>query len=421
MKKITAFILCFIMIGAAAMSNEHFFAKNDGKEMLSIAFQIISGREPMAKSVVGDETIAFTARDFTLSIGASVDFVTITSLPAYSTGCLFLGDLNVSEGQRINMSSIDQLRFVANKGVKEASFCFSADDGVYEKECRLFFLDGSNYSPVSLGCDESFFSLCTYKNVTIGGRMVADDPENDEVRFEIVSYPKNGLLKVLDRYSGDYEYTPVKNFTGDDSFKYRAVDKYGNRSAVISVSIDVKRSRQGVIFKDMVYSPLHYGAILMTDKGIMTAYESADGMVFMPDIEVSKGEFITYAMKALNIEPNYSYKDVVMANIPTEYRPYINAADQKGAIYSNIEDFDHSVGISRSEACYILSALMDAGIMKTEAVFADGDKIPEYAYNSVQAMAQMNIVPVENGKAEPQKLITRAECARILSAIISRG
>jgi hypothetical protein len=110
-----------------------------------------------------------------------------------------------------------------------------------------------------------------------------------------------------------------------------------------------------------------------------------------------------------------------MVSFPSEMRPYINAANQLGAIYGDIDSFDFSSAITRSEACYILAALLDAEKMKSETVFADGDDIPEYAYDCVQTMAQMNIISVNFGNAEPDKCIDRAECARILGALISRG
>ena len=422
MKRLIAFFMCFMLISALFIPCEEYNAATSKNEPLSPALQIISNREPMAKSVVGESEIRFSERDFLLACGNSdMDYIIITELPSFSMGQLYLGELLVSFGQKIAMSSIDLLSFVPNKNVNEASFTFMAENSEYEKKCNLFFLDSANYSPVSAECDESFFSLQTYKNVKIGGRMVIDDPENDEVRFEIVSYPKNGLLTFLDRNSGDYEYTPVKNFTGDDSFKYAAIDKYGNRSAVITVDIEVKASKYGRIYTDMVNSTAHYGAIYLTDRKIMSAYEDESGSVFMPDLAVSKGEFVFYVMKALKIKPSNNYTDVVMASIPSEYRPYINAANQMGAIYEDISDFDFSASLTRSEACYIIGALLDIGKMKSETVFADGDKIPEYAYDSLQVMAQLNIISVNYGNAEPDKCLDRAECARILSALMLRN
>ncbi len=421
MKRLVALIICMVTVVGVLGSALCYGAGEKDAVPLSLAFQIVSSREPMAKNVVSEDVIKFSVRDFSVALGKDdFKYLVITELPAFSTGQLLLGELPVSCGQRITYSSIDSLTFSPNNNVKEASFSFRADDCEYDKECRLYFLDTTNYSPVSNGCNESFFTVTTFKNIKVCARMVIDDPENDDIRYEIVSYPQNGLLKFVDRTSGDYEYTPIKNFVGDDSFSYRAVDKYGNRSAVITVNIDVKRSKHGTVFTDMVNSSAHYGAILLSDKNIMSTFKTAEGVSFMPEVEVTKGEFILYAMKTLGIEPDSDYTDVVMAEIPNEYRPYVNAANKIGAIYEEIDEFDYSSCITRSEACYILNSMMNNGVMKSETVFADGEKIPEYAYDSLQAMAQMNILPVSFGKAEPDKLLDRAECARILSSLLMR-
>lgn len=421
MKRLIAVMICIITVAGMFSPALCYGAGEKDSVPLSLALQIISSKEPMVKSVVSENITKFSVKDFSVALGKDdFKYLVITELPAFSTGQLYLGELPVSIGQKITYSSLDDLTFVPNNNVKESSFSFRADDCEYNKECKLYFLDSINYSPVSNGCDESFFTVTTFKNIKVCGRMVIDDPENDDIRYEIVAYPQNGLLKLLDRTSGDYEYTPIKNYIGDDSFSYRAIDKYGNRSAVIKVNVEVKRSKYGRVFTDMVNSAEHYGAILLSDKNIMPTFKTAEGLSFMPEVEVTKGEFILYAMKALDIEPDNDYTDVIMADIPNEYRPYVNAANKIGAIYEDIDKFDYSGYITRSEACYILDSLMNIGVMKSEMVFADAEQIPEYAYDSLQTMAQMNILPVSFGKAEPDKLLDRAECARILSLLLMR-
>ena len=52
----------------------------------------------------------------------------------------------------------------------------------------------------------------------------------DEISFEVVKYPDNGMITMFDRESGEFRYTPSKDHTGKDSFEYVVRDKYGNNA-----------------------------------------------------------------------------------------------------------------------------------------------------------------------------------------------
>lgn len=105
----------------------------------------------------------------------------------------------------------------------------------------------------------------TYKNIAVFGNMIADDPEDDILKYEIVSYPKKGILSVTDKYTGEFIYTPTKNYTGKDSFTYTVTDAYGNRSDVIRMDIKISRSEHGTVFDDLIGQNCHNSAIMLSD------------------------------------------------------------------------------------------------------------------------------------------------------------
>ena len=72
-------------------------------------------------------------------------------------------------------------------------------------------------------------------NITLQG----NDPDGQIERFEIVRSPRHGRLR---RYGDQWEYTPSRDFWGDDSFDFVAVDDEGLRSRAETVTIEVVES-----------------------------------------------------------------------------------------------------------------------------------------------------------------------------------
>jgi hypothetical protein len=64
-----------------------------------------------------------------------------------------------------------------------------------------------------------------------------DDADGDRLKAKLVGGPDHGKLDLHD--GGEFDYEPVKGFSGTDVFTYRAVDG-ADQSAVIRVVIDVE-------------------------------------------------------------------------------------------------------------------------------------------------------------------------------------
>lgn len=72
-------------------------------------------------------------------------------------------------------------------------------------------------------------------NITLQG----NDPDGQIERFEIVRSPRHGRLR---RYGDQWEYIPSRDFWGDDSFDFVAIDDEGLRSRTETVTIEVVES-----------------------------------------------------------------------------------------------------------------------------------------------------------------------------------
>ena len=87
--------------------------------------------------------------------------------------------------------------------------------------------------------------LRTYRNVSVGGKLSAYDPEEDVESFVITTEPVKGSIKL--EPDGSFVYTPKENKKGKDYFGYKAFDINGNYSqeatAIITIEKNEARSK----------------------------------------------------------------------------------------------------------------------------------------------------------------------------------
>ena len=79
--------------------------------------------------------------------------------------------------------------------------------------------------------------LRTYRNVSVGGRLKAFDPDGDVVSYSITTDP----VKLEE--NGCFVYTPRENKRGRDYFGYKAVDSEGNLSQEATVIIRIEKQK----------------------------------------------------------------------------------------------------------------------------------------------------------------------------------
>ena len=83
--------------------------------------------------------------------------------------------------------------------------------------------------------------LTTYRNVSVGGRLTAVDPDGDTLTFQITTEPTKGEIELTD--DGRFVYTPETNRRGRDYFGFKAVDAEGNSSQEATVIIRIEKQK----------------------------------------------------------------------------------------------------------------------------------------------------------------------------------
>ena len=82
---------------------------------LSDGMAVIANNHQMAKSAMVNNKIVFSANDFERSMNLSnISYITVSSVPPLTDGCLCVGDVAVNAGQTISRENLDLLNFTTS-------------------------------------------------------------------------------------------------------------------------------------------------------------------------------------------------------------------------------------------------------------------------------------------------------------------
>jgi subtilase family serine protease len=87
-------------------------------------------------------------------------------------------------------------------------------------------------------------SVTTTENHSVTGTLSASDPDGDALTFSIVNQPSHGSVRITNTSTGAFTYSPGNNYSGSDSFTFRANDGQAN-SNTATESVTVKPSSSG--------------------------------------------------------------------------------------------------------------------------------------------------------------------------------
>ena len=428
MKKAFSFIFCFsFLILTVSLSSFAAEAANNEPSAISHGIEVLSERGGVAMSSVGGSEIIFEADDFKRMMNLShIESITVTEAPQVSEGELLLGSTVVTSGQTISAKNLGYLRYEHKAPVtSSASFWFSVDGAPYDVKCTMYILDKLNSAPTLSVAPESILDVSTHRNVMLYGALPCYDPDGDETRIEIVSYPKNGSLILTDRSLGEYTYLPSADYTGNDSFSYVAVDKYGNYSGAKKVTLKVNKPKTSVVFADMTNSPDYASALTVTEAGIMSGSQVGEHTYFYPSGTLTRAEFLVMAMKSVGINDVTKTSSTVFSDnsdIPEHLRSYVATAYELGYISGTYVDgalvFLPMQPITRAEAAVMICNMIDAATPTVTPVFSDSDEIPAFAASAVNSLSYMGILRADGGNISASTPITRGECAHLLAMVM---
>ena len=415
-------MLCTTLTSCSEPSDE-----SKENALLSPAMSILAEKGEMAKAALAGESIKFTAEDFARVMNIeSVSSITVTELPPITDGELRVGAAVVTGEQTLSAASVALMTFSSSNSVKTSQFKFKVNDLPYEMTCKLYSLEKENYAPTLAYAPLTAVEVSTYEDVSCFGRLPCYDPDGDETRIEVVSYPKKGVLVIEDSALGTYRYIPYENATGKDSFTCVAIDRYGNYSAAREVSLEIKRSEMSEKYVDLADSPYQSSALAMTEKGIMGGTQVGGALYFYPEREVSRAEFVVMAMNAAGITDIAKVSSTVFsddAEIPSDMKRYIATAYELGYIKGSEDEngrlcFEPSRSITRAEAAVMLGNILGAATPTMKPTLADESEIPAWAQSSVYAMVEMGVLEATETGVSPHEKLTRGSTADILARFI---
>lgn len=214
-------------------------------------------------------------------------------------------------------------------------------------------------------------ALETYKNLEITGKLKVTDPEGQPLTYTVTRQPKRGSVTVQE--DGSFTYTPKKNKVGIDSFTFTATDPAGKVSREATVTVTILKPTDATQYTDTIGKECRFAAEWMKNTGIFVGEQVSGNPCFNPDKPVTRGEFMTMLVKALEIptEEEITYTGYT-DEIPLWLQPYLTAAVRAGltAGLDNQETFGADSAITVAEASVLLRNALDS----SEEVFSGLDE-----------------------------------------------
>jgi hypothetical protein len=201
--------------------------------------------------------------------------------------------------------------------------------------------------------------------------------------------------------NGSFTYTPRKNKVGIDSFVYTATDPAGKVSREATVTINILKPTDTAQYSDTKGSSCRFTAEWMKNSGIFQGEVLDGNLCFNPDQEVTRGEFVTMLVKALELE---AQPDITLTgytdDIPDWLKPYLAAAVRSGltADLPDQQTFGANDPITGNEAAAMLCIALDLNADEAQTLVLEAQGISltaepltrESAANALYRTAQLH-------------------------------
>ncbi len=395
---------------------------------LSPALDVLATDLTLTKTGLVSKEIVFSPLDFESLLGVGrLSSITVLTLPDPAVGTLYLETMPVMKNQVISRSSLSALKFVpTTESAADCSFVFGtvSTSQPLALSCTLRLTDGLNFAPEADETKQK--QVSTLAGIPVFGKLSASDPEGDSVTYRVTAYPEKGTLRMVNRASGEFCYTPVDGYSGKDGFTYVVIDEYGNASEEVTVSLTVEKSVAAVVYCDMEGNRALLPAMRLAESGVMIGETIGASAYFHPEKVVTRAEFLAMTLCAAGVQVPDTAKATAFADdgdIPDYLRRYVCYAKEQGYISGSTADgtgnFEPNRAVTYAEAAVMLKNVLHLTADGVYSVFAEEEDLPAWAEAAVWAVAEAGLFP--EGLFAADAALCRADAAVMLAGVLERG
>ena len=370
---------------------------------LGACLALIGLAAPVSAAEVDSGSVyCFSAGDF--SGEEPIAGICLTRLPDSTLGTLLLGSRVLRAGDILTAEQTAQMTFAPldteADATAEVGYLPIFADHVDRSAAMTIAIRGRE-DKAPMAEDQA---LETYKNLPNTVKLKATDPEGEALTYTVTRQPRRGTVEITE--DGTLTYTPKKNKVGIDSFVYTATDPAGKVSREATVTITILKPTDATQYTDTVGQDCRFAAEWMKNTGIFVGETVAQQSCFSPEKTVTRAEFLTMLVKALDMAPEEElpvtgYTD----DIPIWLEPYLAAALRSGltAGLPNQETFGADMPITGAEA-----AVMLHNALELSGTGAAGEEVPAWAQTAMEALDSEGIT------LDAVSPLTRADAAQVL-------
>lgn len=335
-----------------------------------------------AAEVESGSIYCFSSQDF--SETEDLLGICITDLPEAAAGSAMLGSRVLQEGDVLTAEQVAQMTFCpvgteVDRTAQVGYLPIYKDRVEAPARMTLSIRGKEDKAPIA---EDS--ALETYKNLEIRENLKVSDPEGQKLTYTVTRLPRRGTVIVNE--DGSFTYTPKKNKVGIDSFVYTATDPAGKVSREATVTITILKPTDATQYTDTMGRDCRFAAEWMRHTGIFVGETVASNPCFSPDKEVTRGEFVTMLVKALEIPTDEEIRFTGYTDeIPLWLQPYLAAAVRAG-LTAGLEDrgvFGANTVITGAEAAVMLENALDQPVSVDEDALTRSEAA-QVLYESVQ-------------------------------------
>ena len=367
-----------------------------------------------AAEVDCDSTYCFSKTDF--HENENLTGVCITGLPDANAGTVMLGARVIRSGDILTAQQLTQLTFcplrTETDGEAQVTYLPIFSNRVEPSTTMTISIRGKeDKAPVA---EDS--SIETYKNLPNQGKLKVSDPEGQTLIYTLTRKPRRGEVILND--DGTFTYTPKKNKVGVDSFTYTATDPAGHVSREATVTIQILKPTDSRQYTDTVGSEYRFAAEWMRNTGLFVGEKVGGKECFYPEKTVTRGEFLTMVVDALDIPLEDTAYSAVPSDTPLWLKPYLAAAIRSGLTAGLPEQadgcFHPEEPITGAEAAVMLQNALDLSISQKTvetAATEQSDAVPAWAQVSLTTLADHGIT------MDALSPLTRGQTAQVLYTV----